>query len=130
MLDNECMVGAGDIHRNALRQNLPDILPSRRTFLQRASFFAASMAARSTHHLFAQNPAAAPAPDYRIEIAEIDWELSPKKKIRTAAYNAQIPGPRFNLTEGKPVTIEIVNHLNRPEIVHWHGQWIPVAADG
>jgi FtsP/CotA-like multicopper oxidase with cupredoxin domain len=36
----------------------------------------------------------------------------------------------LRLTEGKPVTIEIVNELDRPEIVHWHGQWIPPNVDG
>ncbi|HEY1767691.1 MAG TPA: multicopper oxidase family protein [Terracidiphilus sp.] len=70
------------------------------------------------------------APDYTIEIDEIAWELAPKKNIRTAAYNNQIPGPVLRLTEGKPVTIEIVNKLDHPEIVHWHGQWIPSAVDG
>lgn len=69
-------------------------------------------------------------PDFKIEIAETEWELSPKKKIRTAAYNGQIPGQLLRLTEGKPVTIEIVNHLDREEIVHWHGQWIPPDVDG
>ena len=68
--------------------------------------------------------------DYTLEISEIDWELSPKKKIRTAAYNGQIPGPLLRVTEGKPVAIEIVNRLDREEIVHWHGQWIPVPVDG
>ena len=38
--------------------------------------------------------------------------------------------PRAALTEGKPVAIEIVNRLDRPEIVHWHGQWIPPNVDG
>ena len=69
-------------------------------------------------------------PDYRIEISEIDWELAPKKRIRTSAYSSQIPGPLLRVTEGKPVTIEIVNRLDHPEIVHWHGQWIPVDVDG
>src|SRR5580698_8821509 len=64
-------------------------------------------------------------PDYKLEIAEIEWELSPKKKVRTVAYNGQIPGPLLRVTEGKPVSIEIVNKLDRAEIVHWHGQWIP-----
>jgi len=71
-----------------------------------------------------------PAPDCRIEIAEIDWEIAPRKKIRTTAYNGQIPGPFLRLTEGKPVSIEIVNRTDHPEIVHWHGQWIPVDVDG
>jgi len=79
-----------------------------------------------------QSPAQSPPPnpDYRIEIAEIDWELAPKKKVRTTAYNGQIPGPLLRVTEGTPATIEIVNRLDRPEIVHWHGQWIPVDVDG
>jgi FtsP/CotA-like multicopper oxidase with cupredoxin domain len=71
-----------------------------------------------------------PDPGYKLEIAGIEWELSPKKKIHTAAYNNQVPGPLLRLTEGKPVTIEIVNKLDRPEIVHWHGQWIPSGVDG
>jgi FtsP/CotA-like multicopper oxidase with cupredoxin domain len=69
-------------------------------------------------------------PDYRLEIAEIEWELAPKKKIRTTAYDGRIPGKLLRMTEGKPVTIEIVNRLDRAEIVHWHGQWIPPAVDG
>jgi FtsP/CotA-like multicopper oxidase with cupredoxin domain len=69
-------------------------------------------------------------PDFKIEIAEIEWELSPKKRIRTAAYNGQVPGPLLRLSEGKPVMIEISNHLDREEIIHWHGQWIPSDVDG
>jgi FtsP/CotA-like multicopper oxidase with cupredoxin domain len=134
MLDNECMVGARDSNGGALLRNFTGMFTSRRKFLRRASFFGASVAlsgaAQSCSPLFALNQAGAPAPDYRIEIAEIEWELSPKKKIRTVAYDGQIPGRLLNLTEGKPVTIEIVNHLDREEIVHWHGQWIPVEADG
>jgi len=45
-------------------------------------------------------------------------ELSPNKKIRTISYNGQIPGKLLRLTEGKPVTIEIVNRLGRTEVVH------------
>jgi FtsP/CotA-like multicopper oxidase with cupredoxin domain len=75
-------------------------------------------------------PQSTPEPDFRIEIAEIEWEISPKKKIRTSAYGGQIPGRLLRLTEGRPVTFEIVNRLDHPEIVHWHGQWIPVDADG
>jgi FtsP/CotA-like multicopper oxidase with cupredoxin domain len=69
-------------------------------------------------------------PDYTLEIAEVEWELSPKKKIRTTTYNGQIPGPLLRVTEGKTVSIDIVNRSDRQEIVHWHGQWIPVDVDG
>jgi FtsP/CotA-like multicopper oxidase with cupredoxin domain len=111
---------------------------TRREFLRGASLATAAVLSHDAgrQHGWAQiGPSAAlsgnPAsPDYRIEIAEVDWELSPKKKIRTAAYNSQIPGSLLRLAEGRPVAIEIVNRLDRPEIVHWHGQWIPPDVDG
>jgi FtsP/CotA-like multicopper oxidase with cupredoxin domain len=115
---------------------------NRREFLRRASIAATAIASQIAQPAFAwtQGAQSAPmavssgtpdsAPDHQIEIAEIEWELSPKKKIRTIAYDGQIPGKLFRLTEGKPVTIKIVNRLNRAEIVHWHGQWIPSDVDG
>jgi FtsP/CotA-like multicopper oxidase with cupredoxin domain len=114
-----------------------DALLSRRMFVRNASLAAVGLVARASAQAGAASllPQDGPInsitrPDHKIEIAEIDWELSPKKKIRTAAYGGQIPGPLIRMTEGKPVTMEIVNRLDREEIVHWHGQWIPVAADG
>jgi FtsP/CotA-like multicopper oxidase with cupredoxin domain len=111
---------------------LPNRQASRREFLRIASFAAAGAASHAAQPAFAwtQAPRQDSNPDYRIEIAEIEWELAPKKKIRTAAYNGQIPGKLLRVTEGKPVTIDILNRLDRAEIVHWHGQWIPVDADG
>jgi len=70
------------------------------------------------------------SPDYRLEIAEIEWELSPRKKVRTAAYNGQVPGQLLRLREGVPTSIQIVNRLDHAEIVHWHGQWIAPDVDG
>jgi FtsP/CotA-like multicopper oxidase with cupredoxin domain len=113
---------------------------SRRAFLRSVPLAAAAlMARRSLDRLaWAQAgpsaflPAAADGgkPDYTLEIADVEWELAPKKKIRTTAYNGQIPGPLLRVSEGKAVAIEIVNGLDREEIVHWHGQWIPVDVDG
>ena len=110
---------------------------SRRAFLASAPLAAGALMAQSPFAWTqtmpgASRPSAPPTAksDYTLEIAEVEWELSPKKKIRTTAYNGQIPGPLVRVTEGKPVSIEIVNKLDREEIVHWHGQWIPVAADG
>jgi FtsP/CotA-like multicopper oxidase with cupredoxin domain len=104
---------------------------SRRHFLRRTSLATAAMLSKKLHPAFARALSTTDSsPDYRIEIAEIEWELSPKKKIRTTAYNGQIPGKLLRMTEGKPVAIEVINRLDREEIVHWHGQWIPVGADG
>jgi FtsP/CotA-like multicopper oxidase with cupredoxin domain len=111
---------------------------SRRAFMGKASLAAAALCGvessftwgHATQAANSRAPGGFAAPDYKLAIAEIEWELAPKKKIRTAAYNGQIPGPLIRLTEGKPVTIDIVNRLDHPEIVHWHGQWIPSGVDG
>lgn len=116
----------------AQEHSQPGTRTGRREFLRGASLTAAAMlssGAAWTQSEQARLPAPA-SPDYKIEIAETDWELAPGKKIRTAAYNGQIPGKLLRLTEGRPVAIEIVNHLDRAEIIHWHGQWIPPDVDG
>lgn len=61
------------------------------------------------------------APDYKIDIALVTLELSPRHKLKTTAYNGQVPGPLLRFNENQPVTIEVVNHTDRPEVVHWHG---------
>ncbi len=113
---------------------------SRRRFLRNASFTVAGLISQEWHSTpgSAQTGARGSStvtatgdrPDYRIEITEIEWELAPKKRLRTAAYNGQIPGSLIRLTEGRLATIEIVNKLDHAEIVHWHGQWIPTDVDG
>lgn len=95
---------------------------SRRAFLRTASL---SAAATLVQPPFTESP-----PDFRLEIAEGTWDLSPKRALRTSLYNSQLPGPLIRLREGRPATIEITNRLSHAEIVHWHGQWIPVAVDG
>lgn len=123
--------------QKGLKVGAPERTTSRRAFLASAPLAAGALLGRSPFAWAQAMPGASlpPAasgvkPDYTLEIAEIEWELASKKKIRTTAYNRQIPGPLLRVTEGKPVAVEIVNRLDREEIVHWHGQWIPVAADG
>jgi FtsP/CotA-like multicopper oxidase with cupredoxin domain len=107
---------------------------SRRGFMRGAALAAAGVSGRNWARggvaaslLAAGDPL---EPDHQVEIAEIEWELSPKKKIKTAAYGGQIPGPLIRVREGRPVSMVVVNRLDHEEIVHWHGQWIPVSADG
>jgi len=125
---------------DAIAENVPGTSArSRRAFLRSAPLAAAAMMMPGGRRPFGwgqdthgASPTLVPgvSPDYKLEISETEWELSAKKKIRTAAYNGQIPGPILRPTEGKPAIIEIANRLDREEIVHWHGQWIPVAVDG
>jgi FtsP/CotA-like multicopper oxidase with cupredoxin domain len=95
----------------------------RRTFTQ----LLGSAAASSCLPAISQSVAAA---DYKIKIGDIDWELGPKHRIRTTAYNGQIPGPLLRFREGRSVTIDITNDSAHPEVVHWHGLFLPPDVDG
>jgi FtsP/CotA-like multicopper oxidase with cupredoxin domain len=70
------------------------------------------------------------APDVTLEIAPYTLEASPKHHIKTLAYNGQVPGPLFRMREGQQQTVEIRNLADEPEIVHWHGLFLPPDIDG
>lgn len=96
---------------------------SRRTLLKLSGLAAAS----ASLPVLAQDLA---APDYKLEIAPLTWELSPRHSLKTLAYNGQIPGPLLRFKEGQPVTIDVTNRSDREDVVHWHGLHLPAAVDG
>jgi FtsP/CotA-like multicopper oxidase with cupredoxin domain len=73
---------------------------------------------------------AASASDATLEIAPYTLEASPKHHIRTVAYNGQIRGPLFRMREGEPQSVEVRNLTKDPEVVHWHGLYLPPDIDG
>jgi FtsP/CotA-like multicopper oxidase with cupredoxin domain len=75
-------------------------------------------------------PQATAIPDATLEIAPYTLEASPKHSIRTIAYNGQVPGPLLRMRQGQQQTIEIRNLTADPEIVHWHGLYLPSDIDG
>ena len=68
--------------------------------------------------------------DFTLRIAPADIEIARKKIVRTLAYNGIAPGPLLRMKEGQPVTIDVINDSDQPDIAHWHGLWIPSAVDG
>ena len=68
--------------------------------------------------------------DYTLTIATTPIELAPDRIISTTNYNGQFPGPLLRFKEGQRVTIDIHNQTDRPELVHWHGQFVPADVDG
>ncbi|WP_348269331.1 multicopper oxidase domain-containing protein [Edaphobacter paludis] len=77
---------------------------------------------------------AAPSPgskaDYTLRIAPVTVELAPSHILSTIGYNAIAPGPVLRMREGKPITVDVVNDTDTPELVHWHGMLIPPEVDG
>src|ERR1700688_5105270 len=59
----------------------------------------------------------APA-DYTLDIAAYELEAGPRRKIKTIAYTGQVPGPLLRLKEGRPVTIDVTNQVDK-----YLGRW-------
>src|SRR5262245_7564510 len=102
--------------------------PDRRGFLKAAGAASIMAAApRLSWPAAAQGHAAA---DYSLRIATGLVELGPQHIVSTSLYNGQFPGPLLRCKEGTPLTVEIHNDTDTPELVHWHGLMIPSKMDG
>jgi FtsP/CotA-like multicopper oxidase with cupredoxin domain len=104
---------------------------SRRTFVQTVGMAAGYVLLNPRTAKGAMHGAQSVAePDVRLEIGPFVLEASPKHRIRTVAYNGQVPGPLLRMRQGRTLTIEVKNSSDAPEIVHWHGLTLPSDVDG
>ena len=71
-----------------------------------------------------------PKADVTLRISAVEMEVAPRKIIKTTGYNGSAPGPVLRLREGQPVTVEVFNDTKIPELVHWHGLFVPSEVDG
>jgi FtsP/CotA-like multicopper oxidase with cupredoxin domain len=82
----------------------------------------------------ASAPGAAESPsgpaDVTLHIGPALVDIAKDHTISTIGYNGSAPGPLIRLREGVPVTVDLFNETDTPELVHWHGQFVPVAMDG
>ena len=95
-----------------------------------ASAGAAGLAAMARGHVASAQSSVAQPADHTIRIAAVSLEIAPGKVIKTTAYNGTVPGPLLRLEEGKPVAINVVNESGYPNLVHWHGLFVPSEQDG
>jgi FtsP/CotA-like multicopper oxidase with cupredoxin domain len=68
--------------------------------------------------------------DITLRISPVTVELAPTRIISTIGYNGTSPGPVLRMQEGKHVTVDVFNDTDVPELVHWHGLFIPPEVDG
>ncbi|MBZ5660635.1 MAG: multicopper oxidase domain-containing protein [Acidobacteriia bacterium] len=68
--------------------------------------------------------------DITLRIAPVTVELTPTRILSTIGYNGTSPGPILRMQEGKQVTVDVFNDTDTPELVHWHGLFIPSEVDG
>jgi FtsP/CotA-like multicopper oxidase with cupredoxin domain len=69
-------------------------------------------------------------PDFTLDIAPCVLEVSPKRHFKTIAYNNRVPGPLLRMRQGRSYTVDVRNRTADPEIVHWHGLFLPSDIDG
>jgi FtsP/CotA-like multicopper oxidase with cupredoxin domain len=77
-----------------------------------------------------QNQPSGPAADITLKIAPVTVELANDRILSTIGYNGTAPGPVLRMKEGKPVTVDVINSTDTPELVHWHGFAISPETDG
>lgn len=80
--------------------------------------------------LEAQVPTAGPKADVTLRVSPVQVEIAPGKTIKTTGYNGSAPGPFLRFREGQGVIVDVFNDTKEPELVHWHGFFIPPEVDG
>ena len=105
---------------------------SRRHFLSRASFGTSLLLAGCRRSGPSAAPAETPAgpADVTLRVGNVLADIAKDHTISTIGYNGSVPGPLIRLREGVPVTVDLFNDTDAPELVHWHGQIIPAEVDG
>ncbi len=68
--------------------------------------------------------------DIRLAVAPGTATPLPGHKVLTLTVNGTSPGPVLRFTEGDDVTVTVINHLDQPTSIHWHGIPVPFARDG
>jgi FtsP/CotA-like multicopper oxidase with cupredoxin domain len=106
---------------------------NRRNFLKLSGLGAAAGAAgRGFAQMQPQTAEAAEVTgaDITLKIAPVIVEIDPNRALSTVGYNGTSPGPVLRMKEGKAITVDVVNETDVPELVHWHGFFIPPEVDG
>ncbi len=68
--------------------------------------------------------------DITIHISPVELEVARGKLVKTTGYNGSAPGPVLRLRENQPITVDVFNETKTPELVHWHGLFVPSEVDG
>ncbi|MEW6548320.1 MAG: multicopper oxidase family protein [Spirochaetota bacterium] len=75
-------------------------------------------------------PAIAGAGNISLEIKAASHELRPGFSTVVWAYDGLVPGTPIVAVPGERMVIEVVNRLDVPTNIHWHGLNVPVEQDG
>src|SRR5208337_1518325 len=108
---------------------------NRRSFISSAGALLASRSLHAALPFQAKKGSPLPIPparkaDHTLRIDSGSLEIGQGVTVETIGYNGKVPGPLLRLREGVPVTIDVTNASDDPDIVHWHGLAIDSLNDG
>jgi len=105
---------------------------TRRSFLSQATLGTGLLLTNCNRPGPPEAPAETPVgpADVTLHIGGVLVDIAKDHTISTTGYNGSVPGPLIRLREGVPVTVDLFNDTDAPELVHWHGQIIPAEVDG
>ena len=100
--------------------------------LTRRVFLISSVGALTTSLSFHRNSLAIENFQYRLELKPSKASLLADNDILTDvwAYDGIVPGPTIRARKGQEISIEVVNLLDQPTTIHWHGIRIENSMDG
>jgi FtsP/CotA-like multicopper oxidase with cupredoxin domain len=70
------------------------------------------------------------ASEYMLTAAEHPLALLPGKSTPALSYGNGFPNPILRVRQGEPLRVRLVNRLDMPTTIHWHGVRLPNAMDG
>ena len=67
---------------------------------------------------------------YQLTASEFDWKISDNKTVKAWGFNNTLPGPVIKAKKGDTVVVNVVNNLQEPTMIHWHGIRLEASMDG
>jgi FtsP/CotA-like multicopper oxidase with cupredoxin domain len=67
---------------------------------------------------------------FRLSVKDLEFEVSPGKKVQAFAFNGTVPGPTVRVTEGDRIRVILSNDTKDEHTIHIHGQLKPMVMDG
>jgi len=67
---------------------------------------------------------------FDVDVRIVEHEILPGIKSHMFAFNGQVPGPRFEVSEGDWVQVNFTNNTEEMHTIHWHGMVLPYTMDG
>ena len=68
--------------------------------------------------------------EYELIVDEADIDIIDEGTTRMWTYNGSSPGPLLQAKVGDTVRVHVVNQLDQPTSIHWHGVRLPYEMDG